>query len=160
MKKTLLGLIVVVALAAIAYVQRSEAPPPPGRPYEERSSPSPRGTPPSEPPSRSSVDDAFRNRSDGVDVQGRGTVAKILADDNDGSRHQRFLVRLESGRTLLISHNIDLAPRVSSLRAGDPIAFRGEYVWNAKGGLIHWTHHDPAGRHVPGWLKHDGRIYQ
>jgi hypothetical protein len=25
---------------------------------------------------------------------------------------------------------------------------------------LHWTHHDPAGRHVAGWLKHGDRVYQ
>lgn len=27
-------------------------------------------------------------------------------------------------------------------------------------GVIHWTHHDPARKHVAGWLKHQGRTYQ
>ena len=86
----------------------------------------------------------------GQQVRGQGTVSRILPDDNDGSRHQRFILRLSSGRTLLIAHNIDLAPRVSSLRTGDTVSFNGEYEWNDKGGVIHWTHHDPQGRHAAG----------
>jgi hypothetical protein len=31
-------------------------------------------------------------------VEGSGTVTRILADDNDGSRHQRFIVKLGSAR--------------------------------------------------------------
>jgi len=96
----------------------------------------------------------------GQQVQGRGTVTRILSDDNDGSRHQRFILRIASGRTLLMAHNIDLAPRVASLRTGDTVAFYGEYEWNDKGGVIHWTHRDPQGRHVAGWLEHNGRRYQ
>lgn len=96
----------------------------------------------------------------GEQVQGRGTVSRVLADDNEGSRHQRFVLRLAAGQTLLVAHNIDLAPRISSLKVGDEVAFFGEYEWNEKGGVIHWTHHDPQGRHVGGWLEHQGRRYQ
>lgn len=53
-----------------------------------------------------------------------------------------------------------LAPRIGGLSAGDTIAFRGEYEWNPKGGVIHWTHHDPGYRHIDGWLLHDGVTYQ
>jgi hypothetical protein len=103
---------------------------------------------------------AFKTRTSNVQLEGEGVVARLLADDLDGSRHQRFILRLASGQTILISHNIDIAPRVSGLRKGDSVLFNGEYVWSAQGGTVHWTHHDPAGRHVAGWLKHKGRTYQ
>jgi hypothetical protein len=103
---------------------------------------------------------AFESRQSNLQVKGQGQVVRILADDRDGSRHQRFILRLDSGQTILIAHNIDLAPRVSGLERGDTVAFHGEYEWNAKGGVIHWTHDDPDGRHVAGWLKHNGQIYQ
>lgn len=106
------------------------------------------------------LENAYLNRLRHHQVSGSGTVIKLLADDNDGSRHQRFLLRLNSGRTLLISHNIDLAPRIESLQPGDTVEFNGEYEWNAKGGLVHWTHHDPQGHHVTGWLRHRQRTYQ
>ena len=106
------------------------------------------------------LEHAYRNRLRNLQVSGRGTVIKLLADDNEGSRHQRFVLRLNSGRTLLISHNIDLAPRIDSLQPGDSVEFNGEYEWNAKGGLVHWTHRDPQGRHEAGWLRHQSRTYQ
>ena len=106
------------------------------------------------------LDDAFENQRSNIQIEGQGTVVKILSDDNYGSRHQRFLVRLASGQTLLIAHNIDLAPRINALKKGDDVLFSGEYEWNHKGGVIHWTHQDPNGRHVGGWLKHRGKIYQ
>jgi hypothetical protein len=106
------------------------------------------------------VDRAFDNRQSNVQVSGRGEVIKLLADDTKGSRHQRFILRLASGTTLLISHNIDLAPRIDTLKLGDDVEFFGEYEWNDKGGLVHWTHDDPQGRHVDGWVKHGGRVYQ
>lgn len=93
-------------------------------------------------------------------VQDNGKVVKILADDNRGSRHQKFLVKIVSGQTLLFAHNIDLAPRIADIQVGDDISFRGEYVYNPKGGIVHWTHRDPQGSHLSGWIKHNGNTYQ
>ena len=95
-----------------------------------------------------------------IQVQGVGKVIKVLKDDTKGSQHQRFLLKLPSNLTILIAHNIDLASRVEDLKAGDTIEFYGEYEWNNKGGVIHWTHHDPRKKHQDGWLKHNGVIYQ
>jgi hypothetical protein len=103
---------------------------------------------------------AYASQLSNVQVQDEGLVSRILPDDNDGSRHQRFIIRLASGQTILIAHNIDLAPRISSLREGDTVSFNGVYEWNAKGGVVHWTHRDPSARHVAGWLKHNGQIFQ
>lgn len=97
---------------------------------------------------------------DGRQASGSGTVVRILSDDNDGSRHQRFILQLAGGRTLLIAHNIDLAPRISGIRTGDTVEFFGEFRSNPQGGVIHWTHRDPQGRHPDGWLRHKGRTYQ
>jgi hypothetical protein len=106
------------------------------------------------------IESAFNNRSNNLQVEGQGVVTRILPDDLVGSRHQRFIVRLSSGQTLRIAHNIDLAPRVNSLKEGDKVFFYGVYEWNEKGGTIHWTHHDPAGRHIAGWIRHNGIKYQ
>ncbi|MFP2768885.1 DUF3465 domain-containing protein [Oceanisphaera sp. KMM 10153] len=103
---------------------------------------------------------AYRNRQSDVQVEGRGRVVRLLADDDKGARHQRFLLSLPGGQTLLIAHNIDLAPRIDGLKVGDTVAFYGEYEWNNKGGVVHWTHHDPGGRHPGGWLKHNGQLYR
>ncbi len=103
---------------------------------------------------------AYENRQSDVQVEGAGRVVKVLPDDNKGSRHQKFILELASGQTLLIAHNIDLAPRIPDLHEGDRVSFYGEYEWNERGGVVHWTHHDPQGRHVDGWLKHQGKRYQ
>ena len=92
------------------------------------------------------------------DVEGR--VDKLLTDDLEGSRHQRFIMRMESGHTVLVVHNIDLAPRLNELREGDRVSVKGEYEWNDRGGLIHWTHCDPNSRHEDGWIIHEDVRYE
>jgi hypothetical protein len=88
-----------------------------------------------------------------------GRVTRLLADDNEGSRHQKFLLRATPELTVLVVYNLDLAPRVP-VAVGDSVTVRGEYIWNEKGGLIHWTHKDPAGKHQPGWVDLNGRRFQ
>lgn len=103
---------------------------------------------------------AFADKASKLEVEGSGTVTRILADDNDGARHQRFIIRLHSGQALLVAHNIDIAPRVAPLNVGDAVSFKGEYAWNSQGGVIHWTHHDPSGSHEAGWIKRGETVYQ
>jgi hypothetical protein len=95
----------------------------------------------------------FETQQDNTYVTGTGIVERILSDDTEGNRHQRFILRLASGQTLLVAHNIDIAPRVEPLAAGDMVHFAGVYEFNEEGGVIHWTHHDPAGRHRGGYLR-------
>jgi hypothetical protein len=106
------------------------------------------------------IADAFAAHSSGVSVSGGGTVARVLPDDTSGDRHQRFILRLASGQTVLIAHNIDIAPRVEGLAVGDAIEFSGQFEFNDEGGTVHWTHHDPSGNHPAGWLRVDGSVYQ
>lgn len=96
----------------------------------------------------------------GEQVTVRATVSRLLADDRNGSRHQRFIIRADSGMTLLIAHNIDLAPRLDGLAVGDGVVVSGEYQSNPQGGLLHWTHHDPAGHHRAGYIEWKGRRYE
>ena len=110
--------------------------------------------------SSSRIVEAYKNREYDVQVRGEGTVSRVLSDDNDGSRHQRFILEIAPGQTVLVAHNIDLAPRVAGISVGDAVEFYGVYEWNERGGVIHWTHHDPRGQHVGGWLKHRGQTYQ
>jgi hypothetical protein len=107
-----------------------------------------------------SLKDAYENNKSNIQVQSSGKVIRILKDDNRGSRHQKFILQLVSGQTILIAHNIDLAPKVNSIAKGDTVQFYGEYEWNQKGGVVHWTHQDPNRHHINGWLKHKGKMYQ
>jgi hypothetical protein len=93
-------------------------------------------------------------------VQGGGEVVRILEDDREGSKHQRFIIRLASGRTLLVAHNIDVGQRVSGIKVGDTVEFSGEYADNAEGGVVHWTHRNlRGGGHPDGWLRLNGQTY-
>ena len=143
MKKILF--LVVIAILAYGYFQSQEV----GLPG-----------PSSSMAAEIALQNAYTNRQSDIQVKGAGKVTKLLSDDLDGSRHQRFILMLGSGETLLVSHNIDLAPRINSLKVGDVVEFHGEYEWNDKGGVVHWTHHDPDGRHIAGWIKHQGKTYQ
>ena len=89
----------------------------------------------------------------------QGKVIKTLKDDTKGHQHQKFLIKLAPDITLLVAHNLDLAPRVP-LKKGDTIKIRGRYEWNNRGGVIHWTHHDPKGRKKDGWIYHKNQYYQ
>jgi hypothetical protein len=105
------------------------------------------------------VEAAFTAQRSGQWVEVGGRVARLLADDDTGSRHQRFILELDSGHTLLVSHNIDLANRLPLTR-NDQVALRGRYEWNDRGGVVHWTHHDPEGRLQGGWILHEGMRYR
>jgi hypothetical protein len=116
-------LLLLIALVAAVYVG-----------YDRRDMRSP-----SSAHSGSLTQGTLGTEANNTQVRGAGVVERTLSDDNDGSRHQRFILRLASGQTLLVAHNIDLAPRVANLRTGDTVEFSGEYEWNEKGGVVHWT---------------------
>ena len=105
------------------------------------------------------VEAAFAAQRSGVWLETGGEVARILSDDNEGSRHQRFVLELDGGHSVLVAHNIDLAERLPLARH-DRVNLRGRYEWNERGGVIHWTHHDPDGRGPGGWVELDGRVYR
>lgn len=141
----------IAALGGYLLYERGALTPEPQRPASEAMQ---------EVGSEEAIERAFAQQQSNVPVEATGVVVRILNDDNEGSRHQRFIVRLASGHTVLIAHNIDLAPRVEPLAVGDRVEFFGEYEWNEKGGVVHWTHHDPVGTHQDGWIRRNGRTFQ
>ncbi len=107
--------------------------------------------------SLSDLADLYKNKRSGQMVEFKGQVERILSDDNEGSRHQRFIVESQ-GITVLVAHNIDLAKRVP-VKVDDQLIIFGQYEWNEQGGVIHWTHYDPQGQHENGWIKHKNKSY-
>lgn len=105
------------------------------------------------------MSEPYKKSDDGSWIEVTGFVRRLLSDDNDGSRHQRFIIDIGNRRTLLIAHNIDLAKRVP-LGMGDRVQLRGMYEWNDLGGLVHWTHHDPQGIEDGGWIRYRRRVYE
>jgi hypothetical protein len=103
---------------------------------------------------------AFDQQAQGGMLRVAGRVERILADDRDGSPHQRFIIATDGRGTLLVAHNLDLAPRLNGLAVGDTVTVYGEYEWNPQGGVLHWTHDDPQGRHAAGYIEWRGRRYQ
>ncbi len=106
------------------------------------------------------IENAFRDKLSNIQVENSGVVVHILPDDLDGIKHQKFIIKLASGKTVLIAHNIDLAPKIKNLKKGDRVYFNGEYEWSDRGGVVHWTHKDPRKKHISGWLKHNSKTYQ
>ena len=157
-KKALIGL---VAVAAAALVQQLF----PG--LIDGISNQPRSAPPQQAPYQTDSDRGYATIASAVSAkrnkvwfdETRFEVVKILSDDNVGSRHQRFLVSRAGLPTLLVAHNIDLAPR-APIQDGSEVFIRGRYEWNDKGGVIHWTHHDPKGHIEGGWINVNGNRYE
>ena len=111
--------------------------------------------------SGAAIQNAFIQKQSDIQIHGEGVVKKVLADDRKGLQHQKFILRTTSPeQTVLVAHNIDVADRLPGLKKGDTVGFYGEYEWTSQGGVMHWTHHDPSGRHINGWLKYNGKIYQ
>ena len=105
------------------------------------------------------VQQAYAARRSGQWLETSGHVGRGLSDDNEGARHQKFILELDDGHTVMVAHNIDLAERIPVQR-GLALAVRGRYEWNDRGGVIHWTHHDPDGRIQGGWIMLDNVSYQ
>ncbi len=90
-------------------------------------------------------------------TEAAGIVCRLLSDDEDDERHQRFVI--DTGeQTLLIAHNLDIAERVP-VGMGDRVRCRGIYEFNDRGGTLHWTHRDPMGNEEGGWIEHRRRRY-
>ncbi len=87
-------------------------------------------------------------------------MVRLLPDRTSSTgTHEQFIIKLSSQNlTLLVEHNIAIAARVP-IAEGDHVIVHGEYIWDSKGGLIHFTHHDPRGTHAGGYIEDNGTTY-
>jgi hypothetical protein len=99
------------------------------------------------------------NQQSKVEVTVVARVKKLLPDDTRGLQHQKFLLILTNGTTVLIANDLTYGQRVP-IQAGDVVKIHGEYIWNKLGGLIHWTHRSDTPRHESGWIEFNGKTYQ
>ncbi|OGY23173.1 MAG: hypothetical protein A2172_02225 [Candidatus Woykebacteria bacterium RBG_13_40_15] len=97
-------------------------------------------------------EEAFEQKLNDVPMTAEGKVIEVLPDDIGETPHQRFVIKLDAGNTILIAHNLERAYRVP-VKLGDEVEVHGTYKWNKYGGLIHKTHHDERGEHEDGWIN-------
>ncbi len=102
---------------------------------------------------------AHANRQTNVEVTCTLPVKRMLPQDNKGEKHEKFILQMSNGSTILVAHNISRAPYVP-ISEGDVVTVRGEYIWNRKGGVIHWTHLSDTPKHPSGYIDFAGQRYQ
>jgi hypothetical protein len=106
---------------------------------------------------------AWRQHRSPLEVTASGTVVKVLGIRSGPSgRHEGFLVHLSGNEahdiTIRVEDNVDLTGPIP-LHSGDDVEIRGEYIFDPRGGIVHYTHRDPRGRHPPGYVRVNGRTY-
>jgi hypothetical protein len=110
------------------------------------------------------VYEAWRTGRSNVEVTAEGSIASMLGTVTGPSgAHEGFSLHLRGasghGLTVRVEDNVDLTGRVP-LSAGEDVEVRGEYVYDANGGIIHYTHRDPSGRHAAGFVRAGDALYQ
>jgi len=113
--------------------------------------------------SNAAVYDAWRAGRSHIEVTASGSVARILGERPGPSGvHEGFLLHLRGsegrGLTVRVEDNVDLTGPIP-MRTGDDVTVRGEYIYDPRGGLIHYTHRDPRNRHPGGFVRVNGRLY-
>jgi hypothetical protein len=104
----------------------------------------------------------YSSGSSGDEVLVRGNVVALLGSSTGSSgEHEGFLLKLHDQCDLLlrVETNTSITGPVP-LHEGERIIVKGQYEDDATGGVIHWTHHDPAGRHVAGYVLAGSKMYQ
>ena len=115
-----------------------------------------------QPPDNARVCQVYGSQESGAEVVASGSVIEVLsAQGGPSSNHEGFLMRLNGSCDLLVRVETDtaLTGRVP-LQSGEKVEVKGEYEYDLTGGVIHWTHHDPDGRHDNGYVVAGNRTYQ
>jgi hypothetical protein len=116
---------------------------------------------PSQSADNGAVCGAYQSARSHVEVVAGGNVTRVLGTQPGvSSAHEGFLMRLNSSCdvTIRVEANIDFTGQFP-LVTGDAVVVKGEYEYYPRGGVIHWTHRDPRGRHEGGYIQTGGKIY-
>lgn len=104
---------------------------------------------------------AYSDGRSGVEVVADGKVTRVFGIvQGRVSPHEGFLFRLASGCSVVVrvEANTDFTGPIP-LTVGERVAVKGEYEYYPRGGVIHWTHRDPRGRHENGYIEAGGHSY-
>lgn len=113
-------------------------------------------------PDDSAVCAAYSASRSHVEVVADGTVTRVLGTrPGRVSPHEGFLLSLGSGCKLVVrvEANTDFTGAIP-ITAGQHVSVKGEYEYYSLGGVIHWTHRDPRGRHEGGYIEAGGQTYE
>lgn len=86
-------------------------------------------------------------------------VTRLLADDNSGSRHQRFYAKLSDGQEVYIVYSLEYGRVRVPVSVGSVVGVGGEYRWTKFGGLLHWVHEDTRDTRPDGYVELKGTRY-
>ncbi|MDE2483427.1 MAG: DUF3465 domain-containing protein [bacterium] len=115
-----------------------------------------------EAPDNAAVCNDYGTQRSGDEVIATGHVIDVLGERAGRSgEHEGYLVKLDGNCDLLVKveTNTTITGPIA-LRPKERVVVKGVYIYNPLGGLIHWTHHDPRGRHVGGYVTAGGTSYQ
>lgn len=93
-----------------------------------------------------------------------GTVTEKLPDDNNGLKHEVFMLKLTNskyvGKVIKVAHDTSFAPYVP-LAVGDTLEIKGDFLPDATPDMVlHWTHKSDNPKHPSGYIKLNGKIYE
>jgi len=97
-----------------------------------------------------------------MEVRYAGTVLtppRFFFGKHSRMEHEQFDCRGADGTRFRVIDNVTIAPRVP-VAPGDHVVVQGELVPDrGQPPIVHFTHHDPWGTHVGGYVELNGRRY-
>ena len=79
---------------------------------------------------------AWSNRNSNLVVEIEGRVVRLLPEQEFYGRQQQFLIKLENGHQLKVSHDLEFSSGVP-VKVSSQVRLKGEYDWSEGGGIIH-----------------------